>query len=44
MSALEEGSLAFQAGLFVGDTILAVNGCPAETHEQAVEHAGHARA
>lgn len=34
--ALEEGSLALQAGLFVGDTIVSINGALATAHEEAV--------
>ena len=36
VSALEENSLGFDAGLFVGDTVLALNGELAASHEEAI--------
>lgn len=37
VSALEEGSLASRCGLFVGDTLLSVNGVLCESHQEAIE-------
>lgn len=37
VSALEDGSLGFDAGLFVGDTLVAVNGALVWDHREAID-------